>query len=110
MIDAAILAAIGDAVAGSTFTVLGDDAPVAELVARIRAAPAELVLLLVTAETSPVDRAMLHAAIGPLAVERAPARVCALDIASSASETDVVAAASFLARAASTTGQLLSVR
>jgi hypothetical protein len=110
MTGGAILAAVEDAVADSACTTLCSDAPVADLLAAIRAATSECVLLIFLPEASALDRAMLLAAIGPLAVERAPAhRICALDIKAGASEADIVAAARFLAHAASTTGQVLAL-
>ncbi|MEG3088645.1 Rossmann fold domain-containing protein [Sphingomonas sp. PB4P5] len=84
-------------------------APLADTLAAIEAAMADMILLLAGADLSAVDRAMLLAAIGPLAVARAPLRVCALDIAAGATVADVVAAAQFLAGAASTTGQVLAI-
>ena len=68
-------------------------------------------VLCVIGESVPkLDRALLIAAIGPLAVEFAPAvRIVALDLADGAHPDDVAAAAIFLTGAASTTGQLLHI-
>jgi hypothetical protein len=110
MIGSATLAAVEDAIRVEGATVLRSDAAVPDLVAGIRAATTGLVLLLVLPATSELQRAMLLAAIGPLAVERAPAhRICALDVKSGAAADDIVAAARFLASAASTTGQVIAI-
>ncbi|MES2021729.1 MAG: hypothetical protein V4460_10540 [Pseudomonadota bacterium] len=68
-------------------------------------------VLLVIAETVPkLDRALLIAAIGPIAMDAAPAmRVAALDLADGACADDVLAAARFLAAATSSTGQVLRI-
>ena len=83
---------------------------VADIVCRLRALEAEIVLLLIDSSTSAMDRAMLRAAIGPLAIERAPQmRIGAIEIGEGAATVDVVAAAGFLASARSTTGQILKI-
>lgn len=70
----------------------------------------ESVLVTIGHDVAAIDRAMLRAAIGALAIESAPAsRINALDIAAGASADAVVAAAIFLARARSTTGQVVAV-
>lgn len=67
------------------------------------------VLVVPPASAAP-ERAMLLAAIAPLAIEFAPARrLSAVDAAETAVAADVVAAAIFLASAKSTTGQVLRV-
>lgn len=103
-----MLAAVAAALDGQA-AVLAARVPVAATVAAIEAADAEIVLVLVGADLPAVERAMLLAAIGPLAVARAPVRVCALDVGADADEADVVAAARYLAGAGSTTGQVLVV-
>ena len=68
------------------------------------------VLCLIEESVPKLDRALLIAAIGPLAVEFAPAvRIVALDLAEGAHPDDVAAAAIFLTGAASTTGQILQI-
>jgi hypothetical protein len=101
-----MLAAVAAALDGQA-TVMAARAPVADTVTAIEAAEGEVVLVLVGADLPAVERAMLLAAIGPLAVARAPGRVCALDVGAHADLADVVAAARFLAGAGSTTGQVL---
>ena len=84
--------------------------PIAETLRAVRAAVDTVVVVIVPHDLPAVERAMLIAAIGPLAIERAPAqRVCALDLGAAADPADVAAAVRFLARAASTTGQVLKV-
>jgi hypothetical protein len=66
---------------------------------------------LIADDAPALDRAMLRAAIGPLAIELAAAqRLNAVDIGSDAAEDAVIAAARFLAGAGSITGQLVEVR
>ena len=103
-----MLAAVRAALAGQG-AVIGAAAPIAATVAAIAAADESFVLVIAGPDLPAVERAMLLAAIGPLAVARAPRRVCALDVATGASATDGVAAARFLADAGSTTGQVLAV-
>lgn len=86
----------------------GDD--VAEIVRRLRASRAGIALLLIDSSVLAIDRAMLSAAIGPLAIDRAPqARIGAIEIGDGAAMADVVAAATYLVSARSTTGQILTV-
>ena len=81
-----------------------------EMVERLRQEESPMVLLLIEASISPIDRAMLIAAIGPLAIERAPlGRIGAIDVMPGAVPEDVAAAAKFLAAAHSTTGQVLTI-
>jgi hypothetical protein len=83
---------------------------VLDIVDQMRAAGGKIVLLLIDSEIAALDRAILIAAIGPLAIERAPStRVGAIDIVAGAAQKDVEAAARFLATARSTTGQILVV-
>ena len=82
----------------------------AEIVSQLRTSAAETALVLIDSSVCALDRAMLSAAIGPLAIERAPlARIGAIDIANGAAIADIVAAANYLASARSTTGQILTV-
>lgn len=84
--------------------------PVAQTVAAVRGATAEIVVLIVGDDLPAVERVMLIAALAPLAIERAPAgRLCAIDLASAADPADVDAAIAFLTDASSTTGQVLAV-
>ncbi|WEK01756.1 MAG: hypothetical protein P0Y59_08805 [Candidatus Sphingomonas phytovorans] len=81
-----------------------------QTVQRLRAAEADIVLLLLDSSVPAIERAMLIAAIGPLAVELASyTRIGAIDVVAGAEEGDVAAAARFLAAARSTTGQILRV-
>lgn len=83
---------------------------VAEIVSRLQSSGAVVTLLLIDSSVPTLDRAMLSAAIGPLAIDRAPqARIGAIDIANGAAMADVVAAANYLASARSTTGQTLRI-
>ncbi len=110
MIAARVAAALGDAVA---LVIADAGRTTGAVVAELRAVYADerdSVLLFIAADLPALDRAMLRAAIGPLAIELAPTvRLNALDIATGAADEDVVAAARFLAGAASTTGQLLEI-
>lgn len=68
------------------------------------------VLLVIDAQVAAIDRAMLIAAVGPLAIELAPqTRLVALDLAAGAGVADIVAAADYLVAATSTTGQVLRI-
>lgn len=82
-------------------------------VAAVRAAPREsgIVLLVIDAAVAALDRAMLLAAVAPLAVELAPqTRIAALDLGEDVACDAVLAAADFLVSAHSTTGQVLEIR
>jgi hypothetical protein len=80
----------------------GDD-----LVARVRAAEGESVVVVIAARDA-LAMALARAAIGPLAVERAPGmRVNAL--VAGANADDVDAAVAFLEKARSTTGQVIEI-
>jgi hypothetical protein len=84
--------------------------PGGDLVAPVRSADAESVLVLIDPALDPLTMAQARAAIGPFAIERAPGtRVNALLAAPDADPADVAAAARFLEGARSTTGQLLEV-
>lgn len=89
----------------------GEDAALS--IARLREAPAPpggATVLIIAADVPALDRALLLAAMAPIAIERAPAvRVSAIDIAPGAGEDAVVSAALFLAAAGCTTGQQLRI-
>jgi CTP:molybdopterin cytidylyltransferase MocA len=111
VIAARIVAALGDIVV----LVVADASRTAEsVVADLRAAQSDerdSVLLLIAGDVPTLDRALLRAAIGPLALELAPAqRLNALDVGGEAIDADVIEAARFLSAAESTTGQLLEIR
>lgn len=111
MIAARVAAALGDAAA---LVIADAGCTTCAVIAELRAARVDerdSVLLLIATDVPALDRAMLRAAIGPLAIDMAPTtRLNALDIANSAADDVVVAAARFLTGAASTTGQLLEIR
>ena len=84
-----------------------------DAVAAVREAPREsgMVMLVIDAAVAALDRAMLRAAVGPLAMELAPrTRLAALDLGVDADPVAVLAAAGFLVTAQSTTGQTLEIR
>ncbi|WP_010185234.1 Rossmann fold domain-containing protein [Sphingomonas sp. PAMC 26605] len=84
-----------------------------DAVAAVRDAPREsgMVMLVIDAAAAALDRAMLRAAVGPLAVELAPqTRLGALDVGADTDRDAVVAAAEYLVGAHSTTGQVLEIR
>lgn len=81
----------------------------ADVVALTRACDAESLVVEVVAGRDPLALALVRAAIGPLAAERAPRRVNALVPAGDADRRDVDAAARFLENARSTTGQVIEV-
>lgn len=69
-----------------------------------------MLLLVIAPDVPDLDRAMLVAAVGPLAVDLAPdLRIAAIDLAAGADDDDVAAAAVFLATAESTTGQTVRI-
>ena len=81
-----------------------------DVVALVRATDGESVVILFDSGLDPVELAQARAAVGPLAVERAPAtRVNAIVELPSARGDDVEAAARFLNGARSITGQILEV-
>ena len=110
MIAARLADALGDG--GALVMARADDA-VDILIEKTRAAAAdgrESVLLAIGEDVATMRRAMLRAAIASLAVDCAPAcRINALDIAAGASVDAIVAAATFLAAAHSTTGQVVEL-
>lgn len=106
-------AAIGE-LRGCTVIVAAAGDVVADVIDRLSGhgsdASSEAVLLIIGRTVLPTDRAMLIAAVGPLAVALAPTRrLVAIDVADDADPDAVVAAARYLAAASSTTGQVLRV-
>lgn len=81
----------------------GDD-----ITAAVRAATGEAVTLVIETGDA-LAEAIALAAIGPLAIERAPMRVNAVVVEPGAPPDDVDAAVAFLDSARSTTGQILRV-
>lgn len=83
----------------------GDD-----VAALVRGATGESVLVMLDVSLDPLATAQVRAAIGPLAVERAPGvRVNAVVARADADPEQVEAAARFLEEARSTTGQVLEI-
>lgn len=69
-----------------------------------------VVLLVIESNVPDLDRAMLLASVGPLAVAAAPEmRIGAIDLGAEADVGDVTAAALFLTGAESSTGQTLRI-
>jgi hypothetical protein len=80
-----------------------------DLVALVRAAKSDSVVLVIAARAA-LEMAVARVAIGPLAVERAPGmRVNAVVPWGNPDSDNVDAAVAFLERARSTTGQVLDV-
>lgn len=95
-------------IAGATLVFAADGDAVAAL--RAASAASAMMLLVIDPTVSNLDKAMLLAAVGVLAIELAPAgRIAALDLGEGADSGDVVAAAAFLIAARSTTGQILQI-
>lgn len=87
----------------------GVDAIVARVRAAIRAVP-DVVVVLLGSDAPELTRAAFAGALGPLAIEAAPAvRIATVALAAGGDLRDAAAAALFLATAGSTTGQLLTV-
>jgi hypothetical protein len=85
-------------------------APGDDVVALVRAAPAESLTVIIPATMDALALAQAKAAIGPLAIERAPAtRVNAVVVGSGHRSADLNAALGYLDSAASTTGQVLEL-
>ena len=84
--------------------------PGGDIAALVRDAIGESRIVLIPANLDPLTMAQARAAIGPLAIELAPAvRVNAVAPLRVAQQPDVNAAVAFLEQARSTTGQLLVV-
>ena len=81
-----------------------------DLVALVRKAMAESLVIVIAPDLPPLDLAIARAAIEPLAIERAPnGRLNAVVPAPASDPAHVKAAVAFLERAPSTTGQLLEI-
>jgi hypothetical protein len=106
-----IAAALGDAVALVTAAAgRATETVLAELRAT-STGERDSVLLFIAGDVPALDRALLRAAVGPLAIELAPAkRLNAVDVAAGAALDDAIAAARFIAAAGSTTGQVIEIR
>ncbi|MBX9881985.1 MAG: hypothetical protein K2X73_08425 [Sphingomonas sp.] len=78
------------------------------LLEAVRAAPGDVVVVL-GADLGVLERALASAAIGPLAIERTPARVNAVDCGAGVAAADVEQALAFLEAADCTTGQVLAL-
>lgn len=85
-----------------------DAADLATMMAAVRAAPGDAAVV-IPAALPPIERALLIAAIAPLAVERAPHRLNALDCGQGVAPAAIEAALTYLASADCTTGQLLAL-
>ena len=84
--------------------------PGGDIAALVRGALGESRIVVIPATLDPLAMAQARAAIGPLAIELAPAvRVNAVAPTEHAQHADVDAAVAFLEQARSTTGQLLVV-
>ncbi|MEG3085280.1 hypothetical protein U1707_16650 [Sphingomonas sp. PB2P12] len=82
-----------------------------DVVSRVRGAEADSIVVVASPSTSALWTASARAAIGPLAIERAPhCRVNAVFFEDGARQADIDAAADFLDQARSTTGQIIDVR
>lgn len=81
---------------------------VAALIEAVRAAAGD-VSVVIRADLPALERALLLAAIAPLAIERTPARINALDCAEGVAPEAVAEALAFLERADCTTGQVLAL-
>ena len=85
--------------------------PGEDIAALVRGAVGESVVVVIPATLDALAMAQARAAIGPLAVEFAPAtRVNAVVLEEGGDPADVDAAVAFLEQARSTTGQLIEIR
>ncbi len=108
-LDRALTAALAETPGGGAAVIFARDAADLPL---LRAAMADhaLVLMVLVPTVPNLDRSMLLAAVGGLAVEGATrVRIAALDVCARAEVEDVVAAGVFLATAESTTGQIVRI-
>lgn len=112
MLPGMLIAAVEAAVAGEAAVVAaGAGSSVADVIGALRAAgAADAVLLLLQPDVAAIDRAMLLAALGPLATAMAPRRLVAIDLPEDVAQGRVVATARYLVAAHSTTGQCLQLR
>lgn len=84
--------------------------PGADIAALVRGAVGDSLTVVIPSTLDALAMAQARAAIGPLAVELAPAtRVNAVALAEGADSADVDAAVAFLENAPSTTGQLIEI-
>lgn len=94
-------------------TIVAAGMSAAELIHHLREAAedgADSLIVAVQPGVEEPERTMLIAAIAPLAIAFAPAtRLSLIDVGPDADEAAVIAAACFLATAASTTGQVVKV-
>ncbi|MGU3390647.1 Rossmann fold domain-containing protein [Sphingomonas sp. M1A8_2b] len=82
-----------------------------DIVSLVRNADADSIVVVAHPSADAIWTAFARAAIGPLAIERAPGcRVNAVFAGEGALPADIDAAADFLDRARSTTGQIVDVR
>jgi hypothetical protein len=102
-------ATLDAALAGdATVVAAGGGQSVAEVLAALRASSStDAVLLLIGPDVPAIDRAMLLAALGPLATDLAPQRLGAIDLVAECPSDRIVATAKYLVSARSTTGQAL---
>lgn len=110
----AIAAALAEGTPGADVSgdhlVLVAGGSVTAIIERVRQAVAGVVIVIIDAGWTPIDRHLLLASIEPLAVARAPAtRVCAVQLAADADLADAVAAVEYLLSAQSVTGQILTI-
>lgn len=103
--------AVAAALAGQAAVVVADaTVALTDVLASLRTvSPDDAVIVLILPDLSAIDRAMLLAALGPLAIELAPRRIAAIDVVDGASCQRVLAAVHYLAAACSITGQYLRV-
>ncbi|MBY0284347.1 MAG: hypothetical protein K2W81_10335 [Sphingomonas sp.] len=89
---------------------LGEGATVGALVAAVQEGAADAIIVEVAPEIAALERHLILAAIGPLAIELAPGtRLCAIDVGAGAEAEDVAAVRDWLAGADCTTGQVVAV-
>ena len=82
-----------------------------DIAALVRGAVGDSLVVVIPATLDALAMAQAKAAIGPLAVELAPAtRVNAVVLAEAGDPADVDAAVAFLEQARSTTGQMIEMR
>ena len=85
-------------------------ATVGALVAAVQEGAADAIIVEVAPEIAALERHLILAAIGPLAIELAPGtRLCAIDMGAGAEAEDVAAVRDWLASAHCTTGQVVAV-
>jgi hypothetical protein len=103
--------AVATALAGQAAVVVADaTVALTDVLASLRTvSPDDAVIVLILPDVSAINRAMLLAALGPLAIELAPRRIAAIDVTTGAASERVIAAGQYLASACSITGQSLRV-